>query len=100
MDTLLCSFGVHITGLTVFSTSYSLDPEMVTTSSQALKDDGISIISLGLRSPQGVTPAENVNIKQLQNVASSASHVVVTSNPSDVASFSDLVSLICTGKRT
>ena len=97
---MLFCLGVHITGLTLLSISYSLDPEMATTSSQALKDDGISIISLGLRSPQGVIPADNVNINQLQKVASSVSHVVVTSNPSDVASFSDLVSLICTGKRT
>ena len=63
---------------------------MVVNIAQTLKVDGIVLISLALRSD-----ANNI---QLEKIASSKSHVVLTSYPSDNSKLSGMMSMICAGK--
>ena len=69
---------------------------MAVSAAQRLKDDGIIVISLGLSTDKD---GSNINKNQLKYVASSQSHVVVTSYPSDDSQTNKLISLICSGKK-
>ena len=71
-----------------------LVPDMAVNAAQPLKDDEVVVISLGL----SVNPGTNVKKTQLEHVASSQSHVIVTSYPSDNTHISELVSMMCSGK--
>lgn len=70
---------------------------MAVPAAKRLKDNGIIVISfLGLGTDKD---GSNINKNQLKYVASSQSHVVVTSYPSDDSQTNELISLICSGKK-
>ena len=69
---------------------------MAVPAAQRLKDDGIIVISLGLSTDKD---GSKIDKNQLRYVASSQSHMVVTSYPSDDSQTNKLISLICSGKK-
>lgn len=67
------------------------DPDLAVSSAQQPKDDGIVIISLWINT--------NVTKEQLESVATSKRHVVIAHSSHDYTAMSNLVSLICEGKK-
>ena len=67
------------------------DPDLAVSSAQQPKDDGIVIISLWINT--------NVTKEQLESVATSKRHVVIAHSSRDYTAMSNLVSLICEGKK-
>ena len=67
------------------------DPDLAVSSAQQPKDDGIVIISLWINT--------NVTKEQLESVATSKRLVVIAHSSRDYTAMSNLVSLICEGKK-